>query len=459
MRLAWLSLAALAFAVAGCSGGTKAGGRGQHAVVLTIANYETEGRDTTEYIAAVSRLSDGSIKLELRGGWRHQDVDYDRGTIADVRTGKVDLAKIAVRSFDSLGVNDFQAMMAPFLVDGLALEQKLLASRLPDEMLPAIDRLGVDGLAMLPGEPRRPFGLKRRLLEPSGYRDAVIGIRPSLLSARTFRTLGATPRGYLPGELPPWVFDGAELDLVTLEGNQYDIRGSSLTANVAFWPKAFVVVANRRALAKLTPEQRDILRKAGDEALAPAITRLRNEDRVEAGILCRRGHIAFVVATPTQRAALRAAVRPVYAGLERNPKTRSLIEEIEAMKGQSVPERAFPCSRSQPRQKAPTVLDGTWEMTASREQVIDATHSPEAAEVDAGYYRMVLRRGRYSDLHWHNTGTFSVRGDTVIFRLSNGEVGTYRWNLFRDTLTLRYIPGKAEGPPNPTFAPWRRVRR
>ena len=319
MRLIWFALPALALAAAGCGGFTKAGGTSRHTVVLTIANHETGDRDLKEYISAVSRLSDGSITFELEGGWRAQDIDYDRGTVADVGAGKVDLAKVAVRSFDELGVDDFQAVTAPLLVDGLALERKLLASRLPNKMLPAIHRLGIEGLAMLPGELRRPFGLTRRLLKPSDYPGAVFGITPSLLSARTFRALGATPRGYLSRELPPFVFDGAELDLVTLERDGYDINGSSITANVAFWPKAFSVVANRMMLAKLTAAQRNILRRAGREALGAAIARLHNKDRVEAGILCRRGRVTFVTATPPQLAALRAAVRPVYAPARARP--------------------------------------------------------------------------------------------------------------------------------------------
>jgi TRAP-type C4-dicarboxylate transport system substrate-binding protein len=458
MRLIWFALPALALAAAGCGGFTKAGGTSRHTVVLTIANHETDDRDLKEYISAVRRLSDGSITFELEGGWRAQDIDYDRGTVADVRAGKVDLAKVDMRSFDELGADDLQAVTAPLLVDRLALEQKVLASRLPNEMLPAIHRLGIEGLAMLPGELRRPFGLTRRLLKPSDYPGAVIGIGPSLLSVRTFRALGATPREYLPRELPPFVFDGAELDLVTLEHDGYDIRGSSITANVALWPKAFSVVANRMMLTKLTAAQRDILRRAGREALGAAIARLRNQDRVEARILCRRGRVTFVTATPPQLAAQRAAVRPVYAQLELNPQTRTFIREIEAMKRGLPPDRVVPCSEPPPRQNrlfphastAVTPLDGIWEMTASR---------AVAGDVDAGRYRMVLRRGRVLAIRpWRHTGTFSVRGDTVFFRMDDG-AGVYRWNVFRDTLTVRYIPGRKGGAPNPTFAPWHRVGR
>ena len=110
-----------------------------------------------------------------------------------------------------------------------------------------------------------------------------------------------------------------------------------------------------------------------------------------------------------------------------------------------------------------TPLDGSWEMTASRTQVIDVTHSPYDSEADAGRYRFVLRRGRLSSFHldeprWSRAGVFSVQGDVVRFTVEN-EVDVYRWNVYRDTLTLRYVPGGERGAPNPTFAPWHRVGR
>ena len=475
IRIAWLLLAAVALAAVGCRGGTKAGGqREEETVTLSIASHDFADRDLAEYIAAVGRLSHGSILLELEEGWRLEDVESDRGTIADVAAGKVDLAKVAVGPLDTLGVKDFQAVMAPFLVDGLALEERLLTSDLPARMLPGLDRLGVRGVAMLPGEPRRPFGLTRRLTAASDYRDAVVGTAPSLVSAQTLRALGATARAYLPKNLPPWEFDGADLDLLTLERDHYDGPGSSLTANVALWPRAFVVVANPNVLANVTGNQRDALLEAAREAVGPAVARLRAEDRQEAAILCGRGRVALVRATPTDTATLRAAVRSVYADLERDPQTRSFIRAIEAVKRRSPAPEPSQCPRQSPRgergrsepqarENVATPLDGTWEMTASRSQVIDVTQSPIASDADVGRYRLVLRRGRATGFHldeprWRSAGVFSVQGDVVRFRWA-GEVAVYRWNAYRDTLTLHFLPGQETGAPNPTFAPWRRVER
>ena len=452
MRLAWLVVPALACAGVGCSGGTKAGGRPlTHPIVLSIANHETGGRDLAEYVAAVDRLSGGSIHLEHREGWRGPQVDYDRATVADVRAGSIDLAKIAVRSLDRAGVTDFQALTAPFLVDSIALERTVFASPLADEMLAGLTRAGVVGVAVLPGEPRRPFGQRRRFVAPSDYRGAVFGIGPSNLSVETLSVLGSRPRSYIPGNLP-YAFDGAELDLATIEGNEYDTSVTRLTGNVVLWPRAFVVVANRKVFARLTSEQREILRRAGREALAPAIRRLRIEESDEAGILCRRRRLRLVQATQPELAALRAAVRPVYATLERSAVTRARIRQIESMKRRLPPEAPVGCGLPLARQRSTTPLDGTWEMTA------DARYG-----IDAGRYRLVLRHGRWRFSHlsapkWGGSGVFAVRGDTLRVHSEDGGDAIYRWNVFRETLTLRYT-SEHVGAPNPTFAPWHRVGR
>jgi TRAP-type C4-dicarboxylate transport system substrate-binding protein len=439
--------------VAVSCGGTKAGGRPlQHTSVLTIADPETDNRDLAEYIAAVRQLSNGSISLERRGGWRGSEIDYDRGTVADVRAGKVDLAKIDVGSLDTLGFRPTQALTAPFLVDSLDLEQKVLESPLPDEMLAGLGRLDVVGVSLLPGEPLRPFGQRRRFRGAASYRGALFGTTSSHLAAATLKALGARPRGYVSHQLG-YAFAGAELDLATIEDANYDTSVTSVTDNVVFAPRAFVVVANPSIFARLTKRQREILREAGRVALTPAIARLRREDLDEAGILCARGQLTFVKATGAQVASLHAAVRPVYQALERHPETRSLISKIEAMRRRLPSTRPVSCGHPLRRERAVTPLDGTWEMTTP-------AHGIDA--VDAGHYRLVLRRGKFALFHlspprWGgrssgDAGIFSVRGDTVVLRSTDGVDNVYRWNVFRQTLTFGYT--RQIGAPNPTYAPW-----
>jgi TRAP-type C4-dicarboxylate transport system substrate-binding protein len=471
VRLASLAVLLAVVVAPGCGGATKAGTKERHRIVLTLASHDTGNRDLREYVDAVERLSSGSIRIEIEDQWRPGARDPDRATLADVRAGRVDLAKVGVDVYDSLGVHAFDAVSAPFLIDGLAVERRVLVSGLTQAMLADVRRIGVDGLALLPGEPRRPVGLEHALRAPSDYDGDAVGIPRSRVAALALRALGATARPYSAGELTPWAFDGAVLDLATLELDQPGIQNATVTANVAFGPRLLTVVGNPRVLARLSGEQRDVLETAGRDALPAAIARLREEASGEPGVLCRRDRLRFVRAASGQVAALRHAARPVLSALERDPATRSRIRAIQGMKRGAKPDPPADCARraaprvpaiplGKPRQ---TPLDGTWTMTATVADIMTATHGTRAdAAVDAGRYRMVLRGGRAIVAHvgqWGGRGPgapFGVRNDIVEFRFPD-ELAVYRFHVYRDTLRLQFPPGERRGAPNPTFAPWHRV--
>ncbi|HZC28223.1 MAG TPA: hypothetical protein VE269_00670, partial [Gaiellaceae bacterium] len=263
--------------------------------------------------------------------------------------------------------------------------------------------------------------------------------------------------------LPPWRFRGADLDLVTADSGYGVLGHSSVTANVAFWPRAFAVVGNRKLLAKLTREQRDVLRRAGRAALEPALARVRAEEADATRSLCRI-RVAFVHASAVQLVQLRAVLRLVYAELERNRQTRLRIDRIRALKRKTRAEVPPRCGRRGEPERAPrTLLDGTWEMTASPAQVNREAPASEGTDIDSGRYRMFLRHGRWSLVHlaprWTNSGTFAVAGDTVAWRSADSSVMHFRWNMYRDTLVLERAPGEPKTVASVTFAPWHRVGR
>src|SRR5215208_5012116 len=131
MRLRSLLLpvmAASAALLAGCGSSTNkaTGARAAKPVVLTLATNNSADDDIGAWTRAVERLAHGSIRIALRNKWRVDETFSERGTLADVRAGRVDAARIAARAWDTLGVKSFQALQAPLLVDSLALEERVL---------------------------------------------------------------------------------------------------------------------------------------------------------------------------------------------------------------------------------------------------------------------------------------------------------------------------------------------
>src|SRR5215213_9179858 len=127
-RLAALILA-VAATVAGtaCSAGgddgdDKAGGGGPP-VELRLANTGGEIAQTpaVEYfVERVDEFSGGKVRIEVVDQWAEFASDAEQQVVNDVAAGEVDLGWVGSRVFDTLGVESFQALTAPMLIDSYA---------------------------------------------------------------------------------------------------------------------------------------------------------------------------------------------------------------------------------------------------------------------------------------------------------------------------------------------------
>lgn len=336
--MGFLTAAALA---AGCGAhADKAGGPTRDSpIVLRLAAHGGDEEDAQPFAATVERLSGGTVQVKVVGNWRSTgapgEVGYEGGIVADVRAGKADLAVVGARVWDTLGVESFQALLAPFLIDSLEVERRALETPFAARALAAITRTGVVGVALLPGRLRQPFGITRALVRLQDYRGATIGVRSGDVALETIHALGARAKTYVPGFVNG--LDGAELDPLTVTENAYDQAARALTANVVLWPKPLTIVANKQTLARLTPEQRQLLLAAGREALVPTLDQAARDQQLGLSNLCE-AKFPLRDATAADLKRLREAVHPVYDRIERNPFTKRWIAQIEGVRASAAPD-------------------------------------------------------------------------------------------------------------------------
>jgi TRAP-type C4-dicarboxylate transport system substrate-binding protein len=474
-RMAGVLCAGVAVLVAGCgtSASDKAGDTRAHAVVLTLADGETDTSNAQAFAAAVKQLSRGTLLVTIKSPWRANDLRYEGDLIKDVRAGKAQLGITASRAFDTVGVDSFEALQAPFLIDSVALERRVLASDLAGRMLAGVRQAGLVGLALLPGPLRRPMGFSRPFLSLADYRGARIGIRPSLVTEDTLRALGARPV-VLPG--PYNTVSTSGLDGVVGHLTQLDaslaMRGATITGNVDFEPRPNVIFINRRAFESLTAGQRSVLTRA---ARAQATAAIFEADGGIAADLCRRG-VRILTAPAGDLAKLRAAVRPVYASLESNPSTKTFINRIASMRDAiGGPTDAAGCATATAAVRVTqpaSELQGGWHVTYT-EQELNAAGADPSEDLPANYGHETLG---FEGSHWTNagphvgpgagtaSGTYVVHGDEITFYRhdqaypgSDTEVwGPYIWSTYRDTLTFRKGKDFAQGPTGLVVKPWRR---
>jgi TRAP-type C4-dicarboxylate transport system substrate-binding protein len=448
--------AALIVPATACSGsGTdKAGGsrHGQKTTPLTLTLLSGDSLYAPEYADAVERLSHGSMRIQIKVGGNQPD--YERGTVRLVRSGHEELGAVGARVWDTLGVTTFRALVAPFLVDNLALEQRVLESPRISRMLDGVDRAGVVGLAVLPGPLRRPLGLGRPLAGPDDYQGAAIAIRFGSVARATFEALGATTEGYNVGVLPS-AADGAELDLNTIAENGFDTGAKTITSNVVFWPRPQTIFANRQVYDLLTAAQRQILRRAGRVALAPEITRIVRDDKEALSAICARNAVSLAGASAAQLAALRRAVRPVFVDLERDRFTKAAIAEITKQRhGHATDVVRCPSVAST---AAASRLEGRWQVTAGLDDLLAAGAPPDQAERQRGVATLELAGGRWTFTEHHNgfvwRGRYAVRGDALHLTIVGcratadvcfpGVTASFKWSVYRDRLSLEQVSGVA----------------
>ena len=459
--------------LAGCggSGSNKAGGTVPHAVVLTLADGEDDVSNAQPFANAVKQLSNGTLRIVIKSPWRPNDPRYETDLIKDVEAGKAQMGVSASRAFDTVRIDSFQALQTPFLIDSIALERKVLASDIRQQMLDGIEPSGLVGLAILPGPLRRPLGSANSFRSASDFRGRKIGIRASVVTAETLRALGAVPV-VLPRDNNTSGLDGAEGHLVNLDA-ALPLRGATITGNVDFEPRPNVIFINRRTFESLSAAQRGVLIRAAAEVQMTAA--VYQPDDGAAQDLCRRG-IKIVAASATDLAGLRAAARPVYAALESNPSTKAFIQQITSIRAAvgGSPD-AVTCTTSAQAggtTQAVTRLDGKWEVTYTRSEFFAAgAQSGEDIPGNWGHFTMTFDRG-----HWLTigpdvgpgagpaSGRYVVHGDQITFYRtdhaypgSDTEIwGPYTWSVYRDTLTFRKSKSFGEGPTGLVVKPWRR---
>ena len=244
--LALAILAALAASCANDTGADRLGGQGEsEPVTLVLANPNHDRPDQLQLFAdEVSDRTGGTVTIEFRDGWRPDEPDYESRTVEDVAAGKADLAWVGARVFDELGVNSFQALLAPMLVDSHDLQAAVFDAGIPAEMLTGLESLDVVGLGVLPGPLRKLVGIDHAFVSPDDFTGQVVGVQASVVADQTFAALGATTIDKRGGGANVDGVDAVEQQFESIAGNKYWQVADYVTSNVNLWPRPLVIFIN-----------------------------------------------------------------------------------------------------------------------------------------------------------------------------------------------------------------------
>jgi TRAP-type C4-dicarboxylate transport system substrate-binding protein len=432
IRLATVALAVIAAVVAGgCSGdgagSDKAGGAGEP-LVLRMANTAGDLEyfpAIKAFLSQVKERSGGNVRIQVVDRWGDFAADAEQQVVRDVAAGKADLGWAGTRAFDTMGVTSFQALQAPMLIDSYALEQAVVASDIPGQMLQGLNKVGVTGFGILADGLRKPIAVKQPMLGLADWRGMTFGTYRSQGQAQAIRALGATPMEVIGPSRDQGLKDGKlqgfEMNLPGYDRNVLAHRAPYVTANVTLWPQMDALFANPGRLAGLTEQQRGWLQQAAQDTAGRSAA-LADRDAQSLNNTCQSG-ARFANASKADLAALRKALAPVYASLEQDPQTKAFIQQIQALK-QSTPAAApltIPagCTGKAPAQPAeqsgtaPADLNGTYRYVLTKEDARKGgeTNLDEFPNVTT----LKLTDGQVDGGCFGQGATYSVTGDRITF--------------------------------------------
>jgi TRAP-type transport system periplasmic protein len=430
-RTALTSLLAVAV-LAGCGSenSDRAGGaKPVEAKVLVMANVNGELGELEAFDEAVGRVSGGRLQIKwLNEYGRGRDGNAEVNLIRDVNAGKADLGWAGTRVFDELGEPAFNPLHAPMLIDSYELEERVLGDGLIDPMLESLGDLELQGIGVLPGPLRRPLG-KHPLRGPDDWAGARIGSSGGVQTETALRSLGAEVLYDRPGVRE--VTDGLETHVAAVPGNHYHYDFPYLTGNVVLWPRPLVLFAG----PNVSSDDLAVLRKAAKAAIPEAVALARSQESEPLSEICR-ATLKVVGASAPQIDALRAAFRPIYDELEREPAASAAVTRIQELSRDagSSPDPVRCPAESKPATNA-TIPAGTYRAVLTRADAKEHGFPWSFVIEEDPDPRALRTKTREKRLEFTDKGTFLVYDVWLDGTASIGWEGTY--SIYRDRITVQ----------------------
>jgi TRAP-type transport system periplasmic protein len=448
--------AAAVLVCAGCAEAStdKSGGSGGSQVLVMASNdVLLSAPAVNHFVEQVATLSEGRLSVRVEPDWKA--ADNEGRLISDVGAGEADLGWAGTRAFDTVGIDAFRPLHAPFLINSYAAEVAVVQDPMGVELLNSLQPKGLTGLALAADELRIPAAADGPLLSPSDFKGKLIRTVASEAQADGLKALGAKPTSEPPteGEL-----DGQEIMWWAYEAQGLYGSLPFITQNAVLWPRTVAIFANSKKLAALDEESQSLIRQAAAEATSWSTIHASDQESKEIAHVCQYG-ARIATATPDQLSALRQAAEPLYATLRNDVAQAKTLSRIESLVESAEPQKLTPlpegCAYQPGDEKRLATATkplsgpgqtgdlphGTYRYTISRESLLDAGLDEQNADLNAGVWTWTFRSGRWSyevkaaDGHTFGTsceGYYDVNADVVAFttltKLDGGDCAPPTWS-------------------------------
>lgn len=311
-------------------------------VRLSFASADFTGSDSV-FMRELVRLSGGRVQVTLEQ-YDDNQPEVDVQIARDLLDGRLDLADVGARAWESVGEPSLRAYQYPFLI---TTREQLVEATGPEVSGPLLSTLapgGVHGLAALPIGLRYLFSTRVQSGEQP-FVGSAVRVNTSPTTAALLRQLGATvaeqPSSGAPviAALADGTLTAVEADIRIALGNGYVAAAPHVLVDVPVFGKVTTLVGSSRRLDDLDAEALEWVKQS---ALAAAENARDASGESSAWLAsCAVGLQASTVG-PVVRAALIARAEPVRRSIEQDPAAAAAVAAIRRL-GDGSPDPSVGC--------------------------------------------------------------------------------------------------------------------
>ena len=299
-------------------------------VTLRSADTQADGYPTVEAVKymgeIVNRETKGRIAIKVFPSGQLGD---EKDTIQQTQFGVIDMNRVNLAPLNGL-VPETRVPALPFLFRSVDHMHKVMDGPIGDEILAAMEKHGLIGLAFYDNGARSFYNSKRPINGLEDMKGLKIRVMQSDLFIDTVRALGGSPTPMPPGEvysgLQTGVVDGAENNWPTYQ-NQHHHEQAKYYSLSEHSMSPEVLVISKRSWDKMSKEDQQVIRKAAKDSVAKMrelwVAREAQAEKAAAA--------AGVKVNTVPKETFMKAVEPVYAKHVTDPKLKDLVDRIRAV--------------------------------------------------------------------------------------------------------------------------------
>jgi tripartite ATP-independent transporter DctP family solute receptor len=282
-------------------------------IVMRLAETHPQDYPTTkgdyEFARLVKERTNGRIVIEV---YHSKQLGEERAVIEQVQLGAIDMTRVSISAVSAF-VRDLDAFQLPYLYRDAAHMWKVLNGPIGQEILKKHEAFNFVGVGWFEGGSRN-FYTKKQVKTVSDLKGMKIRVQQAPLMVGMVEALGAVatplPYGEVYSALQAGVVDGAENNWPSyLTTSHFEVAKYFITDEHTRVPE--ITVGSKKVFDKLSKEDRAIIFKAAQDAVAYQIKLWNEFEKVAEKTVKEKGSIVTVV-SPAEKKKFMDAMKPLY---------------------------------------------------------------------------------------------------------------------------------------------------